>query len=58
MSTRLSVLINNETNEAIRQLMADEDTSATEIIRRAVAVYHFVQHETASGKTLRLIDLV
>lgn len=56
MSARLSVNINDETQTSIRSLQDSEERSATEIVRRAVAVYEFVVSELAEGKSLRSVD--
>lgn len=57
MTTRLSVNINDETAAALKELAARRDTSVTEIVRRAVAVYKFVEDEVGQGgKSLQLID--
>ncbi|MET0819644.1 MAG: hypothetical protein ABWY58_01655 [Aeromicrobium sp.] len=56
MSARLSVNINDETQTSIRSLQDSEERSATEIVRRAVAVYEFVVRELAEGKSLRSVD--
>lgn len=57
MTTRLNVNINEETAAALRELAARRDTSVTEIVRRSVAVYKFVEDEVgAGGKTLQVVD--
>lgn len=56
MSTRLSVNINDETAKALKELADERGTSITDIVRRAVAVYKFVEDETATGKKLQLVD--
>lgn len=57
MTTRLSVNINDETAAALKDLADRRDTSVTEIVRRAVAVYKFVEDEVGQkGKTLQLVD--
>lgn len=56
MSTRLSVNINEETARALRELAERHDTSVTDIVRRAVAVYKFVEDETRDGdKQMKLV---
>lgn len=57
MTTRLSVNINDETAVALKSLAARRDTSVTEVVRRAVAVYKFMEDEVAlGGKSLQLVD--
>jgi predicted transcriptional regulator len=56
MTTRLSVNINDETADALKELAKDRGTSVTDIVRRAVAIYKFVEDETGSGKSLQLVD--
>jgi predicted transcriptional regulator len=56
MTTRLSVNINDETAEALKSLAARRQTTVTEIVRRAVSVYKFVEDEVVDGdKTLKLV---
>jgi len=56
MATRLSVNINDATAEALRELAGSEDTSVTEIVRRAVSVYKYFHDETGAGKNIQLVD--
>lgn len=57
MTTRLSVNINDETAQALKELAKRRDTSVTEVVRRAVAVYKFIEDEVGErGKTLQLVD--
>ena len=56
MSTRLSVNISDETARALRELAERNETSVTDIIRRAVSVFKFVEDEVDDGKTLQLVD--
>lgn len=57
MTVRLSVNINDETEEALKELAARRDTTVTEIIRRAVSVYKFVEDEVGQNKkSLQLVD--
>lgn len=55
MSQRLSVNINDETAQALKEMAARRQTTVTEIIRRAVSMYKFVEDEvTENGKSLQL----
>jgi predicted transcriptional regulator len=57
MSTRLSININDETAAALQELAKKRGVSVTEIVRRAVSVYKFVEDEVSDGdKTLQLVD--
>lgn len=56
MSTRLSVNISNDTARTLRELAEKNETSVTDIIRRAVSVYKLVEDNADDGKTLQLVD--
>ena len=56
MTHRLSVNINDATAAALTDLADRRGTTVTEIVRRAVSVYHFVSGELASGKRLQTVD--
>jgi len=57
MSTRLSININDETAAALKELAAKRGLTVTEVVRRAVSVYKFVEDEVGDGgKTLQLVD--
>lgn len=56
MTTRLSVNINDETADALRQLAEEDGTTITEVVRRAVSVYKFFDDAKDAGKTIQLID--
>lgn len=57
MATRLNINVNDETAAALQELAAKRDTTLTEIVRRAVSVYKFVEDEVVDGeKTLELKD--
>lgn len=56
MTQRLSVNINDETAAALEDLAERRGTSITDIVRRAVSVYKFVEDMVASGKTVRVAD--
>lgn len=57
MATRLSVNINDETDAALRELAARRGTSVTDVVRRAVSVYKFIEDEVGENhKTLQLRD--
>jgi predicted transcriptional regulator len=57
MAARLNVNVNDETAQALREIADRRDLSVTEVVRRAVSVYKFVEDEVfENGKTLQLID--
>lgn len=56
MTTRLNVNINDETAAALRALAERRSTTITEIVRRSISLYKFVEDETVDGdKTLKLV---
>lgn len=56
-TTRLSVNINSETAQALQDLASRHGTSVTEIVRRAIGVYKFVDDETQKpDTTLQLVS--
>ncbi len=52
--TRLSVNINRETVEALKEITDNHDISYTEAIRRAVAVYKLIDDETRQGSRVKI----
>ena len=56
MTTRLSVNITDDTARALRELAERNQTSVTDIVRRAVSVYKFVADEVEDGKKVQLAD--
>lgn len=57
MATRLNINVNDETATALQELAAKRGTTLTEVVRRAVSVYKFVEDEVVDGdKTLELKD--
>lgn len=55
MTTRLSVNITDDTAKALRDLAKVNQTSVTDIVRRAVSVYKLVDEETRDGKVMQLV---
>lgn len=53
---RLTININSETEDALRDLSQRDEASITETVRRAVGVYKYASDEVAKGKTLQLVD--
>jgi predicted transcriptional regulator len=57
VTTRLNVNINDETAAALKELADRRETTVTEIVRRAVSVYKFIEDEVVDGnKTLKLVS--
>lgn len=55
--TRLSININDDTAEVLRRLAAKKQTTVTEILRRSVSAYKFIEDECVFGdKTLKTVD--
>jgi hypothetical protein len=57
VTTRLNVNNNDETAAALKELADRRETTVTEIVRRAVSVYKFIEDEVVDGnKTLKLVS--
>lgn len=56
MTTRLSVNISDDVAAVLRELAEKDEETVTEIIRRAVSVYHFFDTARSEGKTIQLVD--
>lgn len=55
-SIKLTVNINDETADALRDLSRFRSTSITETVRRAVAVLKFIEDQQRSGKEILVRD--
>lgn len=56
MTTRLSINMNDQTTADLKELAARRQTFVTEIVRRAVSVYKFIEDECVQGdKTLKVV---
>lgn len=53
---RLSVLMNAETTDQLRGLKEEKGLSVTETVRRAIAVYAFLNDEQNAGKRIHIVD--
>ena len=53
--TRLSINISEETARQLKRLAEEHDTSVTNIVRRAVSVYSFLDDELEMN-SLQLVD--
>lgn len=53
---RLSVNMNQETADALRDVARSRGISYTEAVRRAISVYAFVEAEVAAGNTIQVRD--
>jgi hypothetical protein len=57
MAVRLNVNINDETEAALKEMALKRGTTVTEIVRRAVSVYKYVDEEVLDeGKTMQFVD--
>lgn len=53
---RLSVNMNPETADALREIAKAYGVSITEAVRRAVSVAHFVEQQSRDGKSVQIED--
>lgn len=53
---RLNVNLNQETAAALKDLAAKENISYTEAVRRAIAVFKFIEDEQAEGRKIQTMD--
>ncbi|WP_214584360.1 ribbon-helix-helix protein, CopG family [Clavibacter michiganensis] len=53
---RLNVNLNAETAQALRDIAAARHISVTEAVRRAIAVYDYIEEETRSGRRVQTSD--
>lgn len=53
---RLHVNLSAETAEALQQLAAQSGRSLTEVVRRAITIYNFVDEELQLGHEIRTFD--
>ena len=56
MSVRLSVNISDETEAALKELAGRKDVTVTEIVRRAVSIYKFVEDEVVETDSQLVIE--
>lgn len=54
--TRLNVNINAETADALRRIAEARGISYTEAVRRAIAVWAFVEDELAADRRIQVFD--
>lgn len=56
--TRLSINISEQTADALKALAERHDTSVTNIVRRAVGIYEFLDQEMGGNhdRSLQIID--
>lgn len=53
---RLNININSDAAAAIRDISRKRHISITEVIRRAIAIFQFLEHETAAGSKIQVVD--
>ena len=57
MSVRLSVNLNDEVADALKQIADRRGITATEAVRRAIAWYKFIDDEVVQGgRKIQLVD--
>ena len=57
MATRLNINVSNQTAKLLRELAERNETSVTEVIRRAVSVYKYIEDEvTINHKVVKLVS--
>lgn len=55
--TRLSINISEDTAAALRELAAKHDMTVTDVVRRVVGVYKYLEDETKdNSKRLQIVD--
>lgn len=54
--TRLSVNMNSETTEQLRQFAAAKHLTYTEAVRRAIAIAVYLEAETSIGRRIQIVD--
>jgi hypothetical protein len=54
--TRLSVNINSDVANALKDVAARRQISITEAVRRAVAIWKFVEDENLKGNTIQVVN--
>jgi hypothetical protein len=54
--TRLSININQETEEVLQKHKKERGISITETVRRAVALLDMVERESADGSKVQIVD--
>lgn len=54
--TRLSVNLNEEAANALRRISKKQRVSITEAVRRAIAIYDFIDRELAAGSKIQVVD--
>ncbi len=55
-TTRLSVNLNREAGEALKEIAERRGMSITETVRRAIGALKFVENEIQQGKTIQTTD--
>lgn len=55
-SIRLSVNMNPETADALREIAKNHGVSITEAVRRAIAVASFIEEESRKGNSIQIED--
>jgi predicted transcriptional regulator len=55
MATRLNINVSDETAQLLKEMAERGETSVTEIVRRAVGVYKYVEDGARQGKDIQIV---
>lgn len=53
---RLNVNLNAATAEALKRMSEEQGVSLTEVVRRAISVYNFIDEEQRNGNRIQTAD--
>jgi hypothetical protein len=53
--TRLNINVSDETAQLLKEMADHGETSVTEIVRRAVAVYKYIEEGARQGKDIQIV---
>jgi hypothetical protein len=55
VATRLNINVSDQTAKLLRELADRNETSVTEVVRRAVSVYKYFEDADLEGKEVKLV---
>lgn len=55
MATRLNINVSDDTAQLLKDMASRNGTSVTEIVRRAVGVYKYIDDGTRNGKDVQIV---
>ena len=53
---RLSVNLNKETADALKEIADRQNISVTEAVRRAISIFRFIESEREEGRKIQAVD--